>query len=481
MPRHPFRALQFRPVGGRTYICIDLKTFYASVECVERGLDPFTTNLVVADPDRTEKTICLAITPALKALGVRNRCRVFEIPDGISYRMARPRMKLYMRKSADIYAIYLRYVSAADIHAYSIDECFIDATPYLPFYGLDARGFARMLMDAVLRETGITATAGIGVNLFLAKVALDITAKHDPDGIGELDAASFKRKIWHHRPITDIWNIGPGIARRLEKYAVYDLAGVAAMSRATLYREFGVNAEFLIDHAHGYEPCTIAQIKAYKPEASSLGSGQVLPCDYRFDEALVVLREMVDDLVLDLVDKRVAASGISLTVGYAAQHDDASSASHASGGRAGRAGSIGRAGRAERERPQPATFVGEHGARSAAGGRFGPHSGGQRKLPCHTNSFRKIWSEFERLYRETTDDARPIRRLSIGIGGLEPEELAEVDLFADIDGEAKERSMQEAILAVKEKFGKNALLRATSLTEKATARERHEQVGGHHG
>ncbi|MBQ6454082.1 MAG: DNA repair protein, partial [Coriobacteriales bacterium] len=210
----------------RTYLCIDLKSFYASVECVERGLDPFTTNLVVADPERSEKTICLAITPAMKALGVRNRCRVFEIPKGIDYIMAKPQMHRYMEVSADIYAVYLRWISPQDIHVYSIDEVFIDATPYLRLYGMDARGLANMLMDAVFKETGVSATAGIGTNLFLAKVALDVTAKHAPDRIGYLDEAEFRRSIWHHRPITDIWNIGPGIAARLSGYGVFDLAGV---------------------------------------------------------------------------------------------------------------------------------------------------------------------------------------------------------------------------------------------------------------
>ncbi len=305
----------------RTYVCIDLKSFYASVECVDRGLDPLTANLVVADPDRTEKTICLAITPSMKALGLSSRCRVFEIPESVDYVMAKPRMQRYMEASADIYSIYLRFVSPEDVHPYSIDECFIDATPYLSLYRTSAREFAVMLMEAVLAETGVRATAGVGPNLFLAKVALDITAKHARDCIGFLDQAEFERTIQTHRPITDIWNIGPGIARRLAKYAVYDLRGVCEMSEATLYREFGVNAEYLIDHAHGVEPCTIADIHAYEPSGHSLGNGQVLPCDYSFEEARDVLREMVDQLVLDLVEKRLVAESISLHVGYARDHE----------------------------------------------------------------------------------------------------------------------------------------------------------------
>ena len=331
----------------RTYVCIDLKSFYASVECVDRGLDPLAANLVVADPERTEKTICLAITPSMKALGLSSRCRVFEIPAGVDYVMAKPRMQRYMEVSADIYSIYLRYVSPEDVHAYSIDECFIDATPYLALYRMSARQFAVMLMDAVLAETGVCATAGVGSNLFLAKVALDITAKHAEDRIGYLDQAEFERSIQTHRPITDIWNIGPGIAKRLAKYAVYDLRGVCEMSESTLYREFGVNAEYLIDHAHGVEPCTIADIHAYEPGGHSLGNGQVLPCDYSYDEAKDVLKEMVDQLVLDLVDKRLVAASISLYVGYAKDPGE-------------------RAGEAD-----GAFFDGGHGRRPASGRRGG--------------------------------------------------------------------------------------------------------------
>ena len=300
----------------RTYVCIDLKSFYASVECVARGLDPMTTKLVVADPTRSEMTICLAVSPAMKAAGVRNRCRLHEIPKGMEFITARPRMKTYMQVSADIYATYLCYVSPDDIHPYSIDECFIDATPYMELYAMDARSFADALRAAVKAETGIPATAGIGPNLFLAKVALDIAAKHAPDGIGELDARSFREQIWPHRPITDIWNIGPGIARRLARYRVFDLRGVTEMDPDVLYGEFGVNAEYLIDHAWGLEPCTIAEIKAYEPETSSLMNGQILPCGYSFGDTLVVLREMVDDTVLDLVDKRLVTDHISLHVSY---------------------------------------------------------------------------------------------------------------------------------------------------------------------
>ena len=260
----------------KSYVCIDLKSFYASVECVDRGLDPFTENLVVADPTRGPGTICLAITPAMKALGVKNRCRIFQIPNGIEYTMATPRMARYMEVSAQINALYLRYVSTEDIHVYSIDECFIDATPYLKLYRMGAKAFAEMLRNKVAEETGITATAGVGPNLFLAKVALDIEAKKAADGIGILDEESYKREIWFHRPITDIWQVGPGIAHRLAKHGIHDMAGVCAANPAWLKKEFGKNGEYLLDHAWGQEPCTIKQIKEYRPTAHSISNGQVL-------------------------------------------------------------------------------------------------------------------------------------------------------------------------------------------------------------
>ncbi|WP_139651232.1 DinB/UmuC family translesion DNA polymerase [Raoultibacter phocaeensis] len=437
----------------RTYVCIDLKTFYASVECVARGLDPFATNLVVADPERTQTTICLAITPAMKDLGIRNRCRLFEIPEGVRYITAKPRMRHYMEVSADIYGIYLRYVSAEDIHVYSIDECFIDATPYLSLYDVTAREFAGMLMNAVFTETGICATAGVGTNLFLAKVALDITAKHASDNIGYLDQAEFERLIWDHQPITDIWNIGPGTAKRLAKFGVHDLRGVCRLDESVLYSEFGVNAEYLIDHAHGIEPCTIAQIKAYEPQGRSMSNGQVLPGDYTYDEALVVLKEMVDQLVLELVEKSLVAESISLSVGYARET-------------------------ASEDRGEEQAFQGEHGKRTGWGA--GSRTGGTRKLHERTNSLKRLLPRFEELFADTTDRAKPIRRIHVGFGSILSEDFATVDLFTDIEAEAQERSLQNTVLAVKDRFGKNALVRGTSLTEKATARERNEQVGGHH-
>ena len=253
----------------RIYLCIDLKTFYASVECVERGLDPFQTNLVVADPSRGKGAICLAISPKLKQQGVRNRCRIFEIPDTIEYITALPRMKLYMQYAADIYGIYLKYISKDDIHVYSIDEAFLDVTEYLKLYEMDAKRLARKLTDDVFDTTGITATVGIGTNLYLAKIALDITAKHTPDHMGYLDEETYKRTLWHHRPLTDFWQVGRGISKRLEKYGFVDMYDVAHAPEKVLYNEFGVNAEYLIDHAHGIEPTTIADIKKYIPKTNS--------------------------------------------------------------------------------------------------------------------------------------------------------------------------------------------------------------------
>lgn len=439
---------------NRSYLCIDLKCFYASVECVDRGQDPFTHRLVVADPSRGERTICLAISPAMKALGVRNRCRVFEIPPGIDYEMATPRMRRYMEVSADIYALYLRYFSADDIHVYSVDEVFIDVTPYLALYRATPRELAERLVEKVRRETGICAAAGVGTNLFLAKVALDITAKHAPDNIGELDEESYKCQIWPHRPITDIWGIGPGIARRLAAMGAHDMGGVALLPEAALYREFGVNAELLIDHAWGIEPCTMAQIHAYRPRAHSLGSGQVLPRDYRFEEARVVLREMVDALALDLVDKGLVTSHISLHVGYAR-------------------------GQAEKDARHGAqTFVGEHGTRVV-----GPRDAGanaSRKLAEPTSSREALTAAFLRLFAEIADPNRAVRRVNIAVGELVPEEFADPTLFSDPAANTAEKDLARATIAVKRRFGKNALVRGTSYRPAATGRERNVQVGGHH-
>jgi DNA polymerase V len=409
------------------------KMFFASVEALDRGLDPFETNLVVADPSRGNGAICLAITPAMKKLGVKNRCRIFEIPKNLEYLTALPRMKLYMDMSAKIYSIYLKYVSADDIHVYSIDECFIDATHYLKIYNKTAKEFAQMLMNAVMKETGVCATAGIGTNLFLAKVALDITAKHVPDNIGNLDEEEFKKQIWKHRPITDIWNIGNGIANRLAKYGVHDLYGVTKMNEQTLYREFGVNAEFLIDHAKGIEPCTISDIHNYKSKNNSISNGQILFDDYNYDDAFLVLKEMIDVLVLELIEKNLVTNNISLFIGYSKD--------------------------------------------------VHPSTGGSKKLKKYTSSYKEIIKEFEELYKTKTAKDYPIRKINVGLNNIVDEDAVcfQLDLFSDVEQTAKERNVQEAVLNIKNKFGKNAVLRGISLEKKSTAKIRNKLVGGHNG
>lgn len=425
---------------GHQYLCIDLKSFYASVECADLGLDPFTTNLVVADTSRGSGTICLALSPAIKAAGVTGRPRLFQIPKDIPYKAVCPRMRRYMEVSAHIYSVYLRFIAKQDIHVYSIDECFIDATPYLALYHTDARGLARKLMDAVYEETHICATAGIGPNLFLCKVALDVFAKHEPSHIGQLDETSFKERIWHHRPITDIWQVGPGIARRLARLGAYDLAGVAALDEPTLYREFGVNAQHLIEHARGIEPCTIAQIQNYEPAQHSISAGQVLIRPYSASEALTVVLEMVDEIVLELVAKRLATGQLGLWVGYEMSQIDW-----------------------------------ELAARHQ-----GPHGSISRKLLRHTYSREELMHEFELLFQDAINPAFKIKRLGLSAGALVAAQDSELTLFTNVEAERTERQLIETTLAVRNRFGKNALVRGRSFREEATGRERNAQVGGHH-
>lgn len=420
-------------MSEKYYACIDLKSFFASAECAERGLDPFKTNLAVTDISRGNGAITLAITPAMKALGVKNRCRVFEIPRNIDYIAAKPRMKLYMKYSADIYSVYLRYISDEDIHIYSIDEVFIDFTPYLKTYGMTPKELARRLMDEVYRETHITAAAGIGTNLFLAKIALDITAKHVPDNIGFLDEDEFKRTIWHHRPITDIWQIGRRTALRLEKYGIKDLHGVSCCDEKLLYREFGVNARYLIDHANGRESCTIADIKAYTPKSTSVSNGQILFSDYGYDDALTVLKEMTDSLVMELLERHMSTDSVSLYIGYS------------------------------RDIVPPVSVT--------------------RRLEEYTNSYSVISAEFVKLYRENVRLDTPIRRLNIGFEHLSDEAdlLPQLSFFRDRSAEERERRQQNAVLEIRSRYGKNAVLRGISLQENATARIRNTLVGGHNG
>ncbi|MBO4251435.1 MAG: DNA repair protein [Clostridia bacterium] len=415
----------------RIYCCIDLKSFYASVECVERGLDPFKANLVVADPDRGKGTVCLAVSPALKALGVKNRCRVFEIPNSIEYIIAKPRMKLYIDKSAEIYSIYLRYIAAEDIHVYSIDEVFIDITDYLVLYKKTAKTLARLLIDEVFAATGVRATVGIGTNLFLAKVALDITAKHADDFMGYLDVSAFKKTIWHHRPITDVWNVGRGIAVRLAKMGIFDLCGVAKCPEQVLYKQFGVNAELLIDHANGIEPCTIADIHAYRSKSVSLSNGQVLFSDYSFDDGLIVLKEMVEQLVLELVEKNLVTDSISLSVLFA-----------------------------------------DRSAKSV---------GGTEKLSEYTSSVKKLIKYFTDYYTKKVPKTALIRKINVGLNDLIDEAFITRDLLTDSEKLDKERDLQRTVVGLKHKYGKNAILFGTSYNKRATGRDRNKLIGGHNG
>ncbi len=505
-------------MDNRTYLCIDLKSFYASVECIERELNPMTTNLVVADASRTEKTICLAVSPSLKAYGIPGRARLFEVVEkvrlanikrmkmnsgrqftgvscdaaelkahpelGLSYIAAPPRMALYMKWSTRIYHIYLKYIAPEDIHVYSIDEVFIDLTQYLPVSGLNAHEFARKMIQDVLKTTGITATAGIGTNMYLAKVAMDIVAKHipaDEDGvrIAELDEMSYRQKLWSHRPLTDFWRVGRGYARKLEAHGIYTMGDVARCSiggqddyynEELLYQLFGVNAELLIDHAWGWEPCTIADVKAYKPESSSIGSGQVLHCPYEADKAQLVLREMVDQLVLDLVDKGLVTDQIVITVGYDIENLTDPQRRRAYKG---------------------AVTVDQYGRKVPK------HAHGTINLEKKTSSTRLITEAAMGLYDRIVNPHLLIRRINVTANRVvvedsvvEEEYMEQLDLFTDYEALERQRAeaeaelerekrMQHAVLDIKKKFGKNAILKGMNLQEGATARDRNGQIGGH--
>lgn len=417
-------------MSGKTYVCIDLKSFYASAECRERGLDPMTTNLVVADPERTEKTICLAVSPSMKALGVSGRCRVFEIPAGIDYIMAPPRMQLYIDRSAEIYAVYLKYIAKEDIHVYSIDEVFMDVTEYLGMYQMTAKELSIKIMDDVLKTTGIPAAAGIGSNLYLSKIALDITAKHAEDHIGILDEETYRRTLWDHRPLTDFWRIGRGISNRLARAGITTMREIAQADEDLLYRLFGIDAELLIDHAWGREPVTMADIKSYKPKSNSISSGQVLSREYSYEEARLVVKEMADMLCLELVDRRLVTDSVSLYVGYT-----------------------------NRAEKKP-----DHGT---AG------------MTVTTSSARRIIDCTVKLYERITDRYTPVHRLSLSFNHVTDEAFRQYDLFTDPEELEKEHRMQKAMLDIKEKFGKNAILKGMDLQEGATAMERNRQIGGH--
>ena len=496
----------------KSYIAIDLKSFYASQECVERGLDPLCTNLVVADESRTDKTICLAVTPSLKALGIPGRARLFEVRQKVreinAMRLARapgrkftgsscdanelkanpaleldfiaapPQMAHYMACSARIYEIYLRHVAPEDIHVYSIDEVFIDATPYLKVNNCSARDFARMLIREVLDCTGITATAGVGTNLYLCKIAMDIVAKRIPADeqgvrIAELDELSYRQKLWEHRPLTDFWRVGQGYAKKLESNGLYTMGDVANCSienEALLYKLFGVNAELLIDHAWGWEPCTIADIKAYRPMSSSLSSGQVLQSPYSFEKARIIVREMTELLVQDLVAKGLAAEYITLTVGYDIENLSNPKIRDAYRG--------------------PVTT--DHYGRKVP-----KHAHGTAHLPFPCASSMLADRAVTELYERIVDPRLLVRRVTLAACGLcfedelpEEEEAEQLDMFTDYsrrDTEKaaqkaaleRERRRQKAVLSIKQKYGKNAMLLGMNFEEGATTVSRNAQVGGH--
>lgn len=498
--------------AGRTYIAIDLKSFYASVECVERGLDPLTTNLVVADKSRTEKTICLAVSPSLKAYGIPGRARLFEVeqklrevnaerkrksngyrltgksvsdidlkahPDWeVDYIAATPRMAHYIEHSTLIYKIYLNYIAPEDIHVYSIDEVFMDVTAYLPTYGVTAHELARRIIGDVLRQTGITATAGIGTNLYLCKVAMDIEAKHihaDKDGvrIAELDEMTYRRRLWTHRPLKDFWRVGKGIASKLEQYGIYTMGDIARQSvknEEMLYQLFGINAELLIDHAWGWEPCTMEMIKAYRPSTNSFSSGQVLQEPYTIQKARVVVREMAESAALDLLDKRMVTDQLVLTIGY-----DAASLS----------------GQTIRT-----TYKGEI-TTDHYGRKVPKHAHGTANLKGSTSSARIITEAVMGLFDRIVNPDLLVRRINLTTNHVVDEASVvrspapmQYDLFTDYEALerdqreekeklAKERKVQTAILNIKKQFGKNAILKGLNYEEGATARERNEQIGGH--
>ena len=415
----------------KVYMCIDLKTFYASVECVERGLDPFKTNLVVADQSRGKGTICLAVTPKMKMLGVRNRCRIFEIPKNIKYIVAMPRMKKYIEYAANIYEIYLKYFSKDDIHVYSIDEAFMDATNYLKLYKMTPTELTKTIIKDIYITYGITAAAGIGTNMYLAKIALDITAKHSPSNIGYLDEDKYKKELWHHKPLTDFWQIGKGIERRLNKMRIYDMYDIANTEQRKLYKEFGVNAEYLIDHSWGKETCTIADIKAYTPRTNSISNSQILFEDYSFEKARLVLKEMVELGSLRLIESNLVTDTVDLYIGYSKNIIKA--------------------------------------------------TGGSKRLSNCTNIYSELLKEFLSIYDRTTSRNTSIRRIGINFGNVVETENVQLNLFTDQEKSDRERKLELTLCEIKNKMGKNKIIRGMDLEEGATTILRNKLIGGHNG
>ncbi len=418
-------------MNTQTYVCIDLKSFYASVECVDRGLDPFKTNLVVADPNRTEKTICLAVSPAMKKLGVPGRCRVFEIPKNIDYIMAVPRMQRYIDVSAEIYGIYLRYISKDDIHVYSIDEVFMDVSDYLSMYNCSACDLGIRIMQDIYKETGIQATCGIGSNLYLAKIALDILAKHAPDHVGILDEEEYCKKLWNHLPLTDFWRVGPGTVRRLKHNGIETMQDIAHADEELLYHIFGIDAELLIDHAWGRETATLKDIKNYKPQRNSITNGQVLSCEYSFKDASLIVREMADLLSLELLSKNKITDSFTLYIGYLG------------------------------------LYMHEPGDR------------GSVRLLTPTNLSTVIVPAIMKLYEHIADKDGGIKRINITANNIVEDEYRQLSLFTDFDAEEKEVKVQMAVLNIKDRYGKNAILKGMNLEEGGKTIERNEQIGGH--
>ncbi len=415
----------------RIYFVIDMKSFFASVECSERGLDPMKTALVVADKERSETTICLAISPYMKTLGIKNRCRLYEIPKNIEYIVAKPQMKKYIKYAAEIYGIYLKYMSASDIYVYSIDECFIDATDYLKLYKLTPREFARKLMKEIKSKLGIPSSAGIGTNMYLAKIALDITAKHSPDFIGYLDQELFLNKLSHHKPLSDFWGISKGISSRLYKYGITDMYGIASAPEDLLYREFGITAELLIDHARGIEPCLMSDIKAYKTKSKSISSSQILPCNYNYMDAKIVLKEMLQSGCYELFREKYVSSLIHIFVGYGDSMGDGNKATI--------------------------------------------------RLPITTNLYTEIEPYITKAYDNMIDRSRPIRKVGYDFSELQSEEKESYDLFTDINKVTKQKNLTASIVKIQDTYGKNSLLKGIDYLDKATQKDRNNMVGGHNG
>ena len=413
----------------KQYLCIDLKSFFASVECVERGLDPWTTKLVVADNERSDTTICLAVTPALKAMGVKSRCRLYEIPKNIDFIKATPRMKKYIEYSAEVYGVYLKYISKDDIHIYSIDEVFIDATKYLRLYKTDALSLSKKIIKDVYETTGIPAACGIGTNLYLAKIALDITAKKSPDLIGILDEETYIKTLWEHRPITDFWHIGKGTANTLAGYGIYTMKDIAHYPEETLYRKFGVDAEIIIDHAWGREPTTIEDIKNYRTKSHSFSSGQILPRDYSYEEGLLIAKDMSEQRCMDIFDKDVTARSMTLEVVY--------------------------------------------------GGRERDSDRGTYKFAAPTNAVSEVVKGAVSIYEKITDRKRSVRKISVCFNNAEQEVCEQLDFFSDTDKKEREKTQMKTINGIRRRYGKNSIFKGRDLEECATARDRNRQIGGH--